>query len=59
MPCGTADKKVASLRKEIKMELPTDEVIHKQLVRCFAKSLCFSYIHWREGVASSYTDEIK
>jgi len=59
VPCGIADKEVTSLRKETEMELPTDEVIHEQLVRCFAKSLCFSDIEWRQGVASFYTDEIK
>ena len=59
VPCGIADKEVTTLRKETEMELPADEVIQEQLVQCFAKSLCYTDIQWRQDTASLFTDEVK
>ncbi|CAN6883430.1 hypothetical protein Bca4012_069721 [Brassica carinata] len=41
VPCGIADKEVTSLRRETDAQLPSEEVIHEQLVTCLAK--VFSY----------------
>ncbi|URE31201.1 hypothetical protein MUK42_25526 [Musa troglodytarum] len=37
VPCGIPDKGVTSLKTETQKELPPDEVIHEQLIHCFAK----------------------
>ncbi|URE31198.1 hypothetical protein MUK42_25526 [Musa troglodytarum] len=39
VPCGIPDKGVTSLKTETQKELPPDEVIHEQLIHCFAKVL--------------------
>ncbi|XP_058078877.1 octanoyltransferase LIP2, mitochondrial isoform X2 [Magnolia sinica] len=41
VPCGIADKGVTSLRKETGGLLPTDDVIHEQLIGCFVRSFGF------------------
>ncbi|CAL9760037.1 unnamed protein product [Musa acuminata subsp. burmannicoides] len=42
VPCGIPDKGVTSLKRETEMELPPDEVIHEQLIHCFAKVFRFT-----------------
>ncbi|GAB2227663.1 hypothetical protein Droror1_Dr00009490 [Drosera rotundifolia] len=42
VPCGISDKEITSLRRESNSELPDDEVIHEQLVSCFARQFGFS-----------------
>ncbi|KAK6922932.1 hypothetical protein RJ641_011236 [Dillenia turbinata] len=37
VPCGIADKEVTSLRRETDMVLPSEEVIHEQLISCFVE----------------------
>ncbi|XP_077240030.1 octanoyltransferase LIP2, mitochondrial-like isoform X2 [Tasmannia lanceolata] len=51
VPCGIADKGVTSLRIVTEVELPGDEVIHEQLVGCFARSFGFSTLSWKENVS--------
>ncbi|XP_077234502.1 octanoyltransferase LIP2, mitochondrial-like [Tasmannia lanceolata] len=51
VPCGIADKGVTSLRRETEVVLPSDEVIHDQLVGCFARSFGFSTLSWKENVS--------
>ena len=48
VPCGIADKEVTSLRRETDLVLPTEEVIHEQLISCFARLFGFSDIIWKE-----------
>ncbi|CBI16447.3 unnamed protein product, partial [Vitis vinifera] len=48
VPCGIADKEVTSLRRETDLVLPTEEVIHEQLISCFARLFCFSDLIWKE-----------
>ncbi|RWW80605.1 hypothetical protein BHE74_00011043 [Ensete ventricosum] len=48
VPCGIPDKGVTSLKRETEMELPPDEVIHEQLIHCFAKVFRFSDIQWKK-----------
>lgn len=55
VPCGIADKGVTSLRNETEMELPDDEVIHEQLVQCFAKLLHYTDIQWISDTSSLST----
>lgn len=47
VPCGIADKGVTSLRIESEMDLPPDEVIHEQLINCFAKLFQFTDVKWK------------
>ncbi|RVW48576.1 Octanoyltransferase [Vitis vinifera] len=47
-PCGIADKEVTSLRRETDLVLPTEEVIHEQLISCFARLFGFSDLIWKE-----------
>jgi len=42
VPCGIADKEVTSLRRETNMDLPSEEVIHEQLISCFARQFGFT-----------------
>ncbi|XP_026414609.1 octanoyltransferase LIP2, mitochondrial-like [Papaver somniferum] len=51
VPCGIANKGVTSLRRETKLELPSEEVLHEQLVSSFAKSFGFTNLMWKENVA--------
>ncbi|GMH11506.1 hypothetical protein Nepgr_013347 [Nepenthes gracilis] len=41
VPCGIPDKEVTSLRRETNLELPSEEVIHEQLISCFARQFEF------------------
>ncbi|XP_043721460.1 octanoyltransferase LIP2, mitochondrial [Telopea speciosissima] len=43
VPCGIVDKGVTSLKRETNMVLPSEEVIHEQLISCFAR--VFGYIN--------------
>ncbi|XP_072985149.1 octanoyltransferase LIP2, mitochondrial [Typha latifolia] len=47
VPCGIADKGVTSLRRETDTELPSDEVIHEQLIQSFLEIFHFSDIKWK------------
>lgn len=51
VPCGIVDKGVTSLRKETRLELPTDEVIQEQLIQCLARLLNYGCIQWRQDEA--------
>lgn len=58
MPCGIPDKGVTSLRRETKMELPSDEVIHGQLIQCLARVFCFSDLQWKQDPLSLETGQL-
>ncbi|XP_038700175.1 octanoyltransferase LIP2, mitochondrial-like [Tripterygium wilfordii] len=49
VPCGIMDKEVTSLRRETSILLPADEVIHEQLITCFARVLGYTDITWKEN----------
>ncbi|XP_050224060.1 octanoyltransferase LIP2, mitochondrial-like [Mercurialis annua] len=49
VPCGIVDKEVTSLRRETDTVLPSDEVVHEQLVSCFARVFGFTNIIWKEN----------
>ncbi|XAR49587.1 Lipoyl(octanoyl) transferase [Bertholletia excelsa] len=49
VPCGIAEKDVTSLRKEINMVLPNEELIQDQLISCFANVFGFSDIVWKNN----------
>ncbi|KAK6925699.1 Indole-3-glycerol phosphate synthase domain [Dillenia turbinata] len=51
VPCGIADKEVSSLRRETDMVLLFEEVIHEQLISCFAILFGYSNIIWKENAA--------
>lgn len=51
VPCGITDKDVTSLRKETDLELPTENVIHEQLISCFARLLGYSNLIWKENAS--------
>jgi len=48
VPCGIADKEVTSLRRETDTLLPSEEVIHEQLVSCLAKAFSYDDVVWKE-----------
>ncbi|KAK9273863.1 hypothetical protein L1049_018675 [Liquidambar formosana] len=48
VPCGIADKEVTSLRRETDLVLPAEEMIHEQLISCFARLFGFSSVVWKE-----------
>nr|CAD1833152.1 unnamed protein product [Ananas comosus var. bracteatus] len=50
VPCGIADKEVTSLRRETNAELPADEVIHEQLIRCLARTFYFDDIKFKQDL---------
>ncbi|CAN1263428.1 Octanoyltransferase LIP2, mitochondrial [Linum perenne] len=56
VPCGIADKQVTSLRKETGIVLPTEEVVHDQLISCFAGLFGFSDLTWKENGSCSETE---
>ncbi|CAN1195014.1 Octanoyltransferase LIP2, mitochondrial [Linum perenne] len=56
VPCGIADKQVTSLRKETSIVLPTEEVVHDQLISCFAGHFGFSDLIWKENGSYSETE---
>jgi lipoyl(octanoyl) transferase 2 len=51
VPCGIAGKEVTSLQREVAdgVELPPDEVIHDQLVRCLARNFGFTDVELKNG----------
>lgn len=49
VPCGIADKEVTSLKREVQINLPPEEVIHEQLVSCFARIFAYSNITWKHN----------
>ncbi|WCJ36982.1 lipoyltransferase 2 [Euphorbia peplus] len=49
VPCGIADKEVTSLRMETGSELLSDEVVHEQLISCFAKLFGYNTLTWKES----------
>jgi lipoyl(octanoyl) transferase len=49
VPCGIADKEVTSLRRETGTVLPSEEVIHEQLISCFARIFGFNNLIWKEN----------
>ncbi|XP_062171349.1 octanoyltransferase LIP2, mitochondrial-like [Alnus glutinosa] len=49
VPCGIANKEVTSLRKETDSVLPAEEVIHEQLISCFARAFGYSNLIWKEN----------
>ncbi|KAA8528132.1 hypothetical protein F0562_035617 [Nyssa sinensis] len=51
VPCGIADKEVTSLRRETDLVLPAEEVIHEQLISCFARLFGFSSIIWKDNAS--------
>lgn len=53
VPCGIADKEVTSLRKETDLALPTDEVVHDQLISCFARLFGYGDLVWKDADAAS------
>nr|XP_029117854.1 octanoyltransferase LIP2, mitochondrial isoform X1 [Elaeis guineensis] len=59
VPCGIPDKGVTSLRRETKMELPSDELIHEQLIQCLARIFRFSDLQWKQEPSSLDTGELK
>ncbi|KAI7997088.1 hypothetical protein LOK49_LG10G01811 [Camellia lanceoleosa] len=56
VPCGIADKDVTSLRRETDKVLPAEDVIHEQLISCFARVFGFSDIIWKDINASNLSD---
>ncbi|XP_028067107.1 octanoyltransferase LIP2, mitochondrial-like isoform X2 [Camellia sinensis] len=56
VPCGIADKDVTSLRRETDKVLLAEDVIHKQLISCFARVFGFSDIIWKDINASNLSD---
>ncbi|KAL6648243.1 hypothetical protein ACP70R_012467 [Stipagrostis hirtigluma subsp. patula] len=61
VPCGIVGKEVTSLRREVGdgVELPPDEVIHDQLVRCLATTLGFDDVVVKDGIDSECGDMIR
>lgn len=55
VPCGIADKEVTSLRKETDLDLPAEEIIQEQLIKCFARIFGYSNVICKEG-ASIFSD---
>ncbi|KAF5447905.1 hypothetical protein F2P56_033421 [Juglans regia] len=49
VPCGIANKEVTSLRKETDLVLPAEEVVHEQLISCFARQFGYSNLLWKEN----------
>ncbi|KAJ6346646.1 hypothetical protein OIU76_003346 [Salix suchowensis] len=49
VPCGIADKEVTSLRRETGTVLPSEDVIHEQLISCFARIFGFKNLILKEN----------
>lgn len=49
VPCGIADKEVTSLQKEVGQVLPSEDVIHQQLISCFIKIFGYTDVTWRDS----------
>jgi lipoate-protein ligase B len=58
VPCGIANKEVTSLRKETDSVLPAEEVIHEQLISCFARAFGYSNLIWKEN-GSIFSDSVE
>lgn len=48
VPCGISDKGVTSLRKEVGITLPSEELIQEKLISCFTKLFGYSDIIRKE-----------
>jgi lipoate-protein ligase B len=59
VPCGIAEKEVTSLRKETDSVLPAEEVIHEQLISCFARVLGYSNLIWKENCSIWSEDTVE
>lgn len=59
VPCGIADKEVTSLKKEVQIDLPAEEVIHEHLVSCFARLFGYSNITWKDNELVLQEDQQK
>ncbi|PSS14522.1 Octanoyltransferase [Actinidia chinensis var. chinensis] len=57
VPCGIADKEVTSLGKETEVALPAEEVIHEQLISCFARVFGFSDIIWKDDASILFDNQ--
>lgn len=51
VPCGIVDKGVTSLRRETRLDLPTDEVIQEQLIQCLSRLLQYGTIQLRQDAS--------
>ncbi|KAL3850073.1 hypothetical protein ACJIZ3_011955 [Penstemon smallii] len=49
VPCGIADKEVTSLQKEVEEKLPSDEVIHEQLIDCFVRTFGYTNVVYKDN----------
>ncbi|KAL5725255.1 lipoyl(octanoyl) transferase [Ranunculus cassubicifolius] len=49
VPCGIKNKGVTSLKLETEKILPDDEVLHEELVSCFARMYGFDNVVQKEG----------
>ncbi|XP_031494455.1 octanoyltransferase LIP2, mitochondrial [Nymphaea colorata] len=58
VPCGIANKEVTSLRRETRMDLPADEVIHQQLISCFVKLFGYSGVTLHQGSPSLDNEDV-
>ncbi|GLU19439.1 hypothetical protein SLE2022_356910 [Rubroshorea leprosula] len=47
--CGIAEREVTSLKRETGIVLPAEEVIHEQLISCFARLFGYSSITWKKS----------
>ncbi|KAJ4764374.1 Octanoyltransferase [Rhynchospora pubera] len=50
VPCGLEGKGVTSLKREVPGELPSDDVIHHQLIQCLARTFQFSNLQTKQDV---------
>lgn len=51
VPCGIPDKEVTSLRRETGTLLPAEDVIHEQLVSCFASQFGYGSLLRKDNVS--------
>ncbi|KAK4855192.1 hypothetical protein QYF36_004899 [Acer negundo] len=51
VPCGIADKEVTSLSRETGTVLPSEDVIHEQLVSIFARQFGYGNLIWKDDVS--------
>lgn len=49
VPCGITNKEVTSLRKEMDLVLPPEDVIQEQLISCFARIFGYSNVSWKDS----------
>ncbi|XP_042475126.1 octanoyltransferase LIP2, mitochondrial [Macadamia integrifolia] len=48
VPCGIVGKGVTSLKRETNMVLPSEEVIHEQLISCFARVFGYENLVYKD-----------